>query len=102
VEKSRAAAGALQESTATLSSTSQIYSTYQGVLKQSSKIVSRMRRKEWLDRFLIYIALFFFCSVLGRIVWRRIWIPFYDRRAVPIEYDEYDESDYQAEFHDEF
>jgi protein transport protein SEC20 len=98
VEKSRAASSLLQESTTTLSSTSSMYSTYQGVLKQSSKIVGRMRRKEWLDRWLIYLALAFFCFVASRIVWRRIWIPFYDRRAVSVPVETYVDSDYHDEF----
>lgn len=103
VEKSRAAAEALQQSTASVDKTSSIFSTYQGILRQSGKIVSRIRFRELLDRFIIYGALLFFCAVVLRIVWRRFWIPFYDRRAStppPMTYEE-EESMY-AEFHDEF
>ena len=92
VEKSRAAAQALHASTATLASANRLHSAYQGVLQQSSKIVKRMRQREWLDRWLIYLALLFFCAVVARIVWRRMWIPFYDRRGVePPAYDGYND-----------
>ncbi|KZT25728.1 Sec20-domain-containing protein [Neolentinus lepideus HHB14362 ss-1] len=88
LEKSVLSTQMLEQSSATLRSTSTAYDTMNMVLGASKQLVTALEKSDWLDRLLIISALVFFFLVVAlilkaRIVDRSLRIAFFWTRFIP-------------------
>ncbi|KAJ7155482.1 Sec20-domain-containing protein [Mycena crocata] len=88
LERSVLSAQMLADSTATLRSTSSTHDTLTSVMDTSKHLITALEKSDWLDRVLIFSALFFFILVVLFILKQRVFdrgmrIAFWWTRFVP-------------------
>ncbi|ORX76882.1 Sec20-domain-containing protein [Anaeromyces robustus] len=75
VQKSSQTSKLLDDSTSTLSKTTEEYKKYGNTLNSSKKIVRSLKRRDLTDKILLTLGLLFFVSTVLYIISKRIWIP---------------------------
>ncbi|ORX55889.1 Sec20-domain-containing protein [Piromyces finnis] len=75
VQKSSQTSKILDDSTSTLSKTTEEYKKYGNTLDSNKKVVASLKRRDLTDKILLGLGLFFFISTVIYIIGKRIWIP---------------------------
>jgi len=75
VQKSSQNSKLLDDSTSTLSKTSEEYKKYGNALNSNKKVVSSLKRRDLTDKILLGLGLLFFICTVLYVIGKRIWIP---------------------------
>ncbi|KAG4082869.1 Sec20-domain-containing protein [Neocallimastix lanati (nom. inval.)] len=75
VQKSSQNSKLLDDSTSTLSKTTEEYKKYDNALNSNKKVVSSLKRRDFTDKILLGLGLLFFLCTVLYVVGKRIWIP---------------------------
>jgi len=75
VQKSSQTSKILDDSTSTLSKTTEEYKKYGNALDSNKKVVASLKRRDLTDKILLGLGLFFFLSTVVYVIGKRIWIP---------------------------
>jgi len=75
VQKSSQTSKLLDDSTSTLSKTTEEYKKYDNALNSNKKVVSNLKRRDLTDKILLGLGLLFFICTVLYVIGKRIWIP---------------------------
>ncbi|KAF9511987.1 hypothetical protein BS47DRAFT_1128438 [Hydnum rufescens UP504] len=89
IERSVLSTQMLEESTRTLSMTSDLYTMFGSLMDTSKTLVTALEKSDWLDRLLILSSLAFFLLVVAyilkkRIIDKGIWLAFWWIKYLPL------------------
>ncbi|KAI8902112.1 hypothetical protein BC833DRAFT_574446 [Globomyces pollinis-pini] len=74
IEKSQSALENLDNSTRTISGTSDVYGVMGDLLQNSKSLLKKLKNKDQYDRILLGIGLIIFSSTVIYIFWKRSWL----------------------------
>lgn len=71
----------LDISTQSIKTLNREYKIYDSVMRQSKNILSRLKKKDIMDKLVLYICFLIFLLTCAYIIWKRIYIPGFSSRT---------------------